>query len=215
MERGRDSQGHRLVLERFERLDMRGLKITAHIFSWGLLLVLQLKLVSAQETTVSGTTSAISDTTTETTLSLARGPSELKTSPKSRSRVSDGFEPPKDDEKKKEEKKEGAEEAVKGTTVNGQQLYKQTINGKEYQYYYSTGEEGSQFVSQMQRDGTFKQTTMDAMLGRGAENGMTPIGSIETANGKLAAMYTMDGAPGSKAFFDGESWHIQLSLIHI
>jgi len=128
---------------------------------------------------------------------------------KAEAKVIDGYKIHEDEKKDKDEDKEGKEKPVKGTTVNGQQLYKQTVEGKEYQYYYSTGEKSSQFISQMQPDGSFKQTTMDAMLGRGGENGMRPIGSIETSNGKLAAMYTMDGAPGSKAFFDGESWHIQ------
>jgi hypothetical protein len=135
--------------------------------------------------------------------------SEVKTAKDAEESSVDGFKVKEEDKEDKDKKKEGEEEAVKGTTVNGQQLYKQTVDGKEYQYYYSTGEKGSQFISQMQPDGSFKQTTTDAMLGRGGENGMRPIGSIETTNGKLATMYTMDGVPGSKAFFDGESWHIQ------
>lgn len=115
----------------------------------------------------------------------------------------DGFQRPK-----KDEEKEGEEKPVKGTTVNGQQLYTRTVDGKEYSYYYSTGDRNSQFISQMMEDGSFKQTTMDTMLGR-SQNGMTPMGSIETANGKLAAMYEFQGSPGSRAFFDGESWHIK------
>lgn len=99
------------------------------------------------------------------------------------------------------------EQLVPGTKVNGHQLF--VRDG--HRFYYPNGDTKSNFVSVQQPDGSFKWTTKDAMLTPNGNNfrGNQPhqIGSVETLNGKLAAMYTFPD--GSKAYFDGSDWHQQ------
>ena len=97
------------------------------------------------------------------------------------------------------------ERMVAGTKVNGQQLFERD----GHRFYYPDGDTKSNFVSVQQPDGSFKWTTKEAMLAPNGNNfrGNQPhqISSIETTNGKLAAMYAFPD--GSKAYFDGKDWH--------
>jgi|GEM_PF-6652129 len=101
----------------------------------------------------------------------------------------------------------GEERPVAGTKVNGQQLFERD----GHRFYYPNGDTGSKFVSVQQPDGSFKWTTKDAMLTPNGNNfrGNQPhqIGSIETLNGKIAAMYQFPD--GSRGYFDGRDWHVK------
>lgn len=94
---------------------------------------------------------------------------------------------------------------VVGTKVNGRQLFERD----GHRFYYPDGDTKSNFVSVRQSDGSFKRTTKDAMLtpnGNGFRgNQPYQVGSVETLNGKLAAMYKFPD--GSAAYFDGADWH--------
>jgi hypothetical protein len=97
------------------------------------------------------------------------------------------------------------ERMVAGTTVNGQMLFERD----GHRFYYPNGDTKSNFVSVQQPDGSFKWTTKDAMLAPGGNGfrGNQPyqVGSIETLNGRLAAMYKFPD--GRTAYFDGRDWH--------
>ena len=97
------------------------------------------------------------------------------------------------------------ERPVVGTKVNGRQLFERD----GHRFYYPDGDTKSNFVSVQQSDGSFKRTTKDAMLtpnGNGFRgNQPYQVGSVETLNGKLAAMYKFPD--GSAAYFDGADWH--------
>jgi hypothetical protein len=111
----------------------------------------------------------------------------------------------KNDEKNDQAKKDVAEKVVQGITVNNQPLYEQTVDGKNYRYYYVNGDTKSPFISMEKADGSFEWTTKNTMLGKNTVdlNGMREIGMIETS-GQLSKMYELPN--GGRAFKNGDLW---------
>ncbi len=113
----------------------------------------------------------------------------------------------KDQEKEQKDQEKGEEKQVPGVTVNGQPLYETKMpDGTTQRYYYVNGDKTSPFISAEQKDGSFKWSTKNAMLGKTGTGpgGLTELGMIETSNGKLGVMYqTPDGG---RAFSDGSKW---------